>query len=158
MGRARGSKNLVMHRAHRKRLLRHDAEFFLPAGIITMSTKLVEIITKEVDHARRGKMNTYVDSLTEEDKLYLVAMADKRPRGGDEANQEAPPRSELGRMKTLLLKDPSLWENNSFPKCFYQRFEVLLQFCTKHSNQYTSSHSLRVYRRIDFPPKKYQYT
>ena len=60
-----------------------------PLGTMMMSTKAVELVQEE---GRIAGMGVYLDSLIDEEREYLIAMADKRNRSiDDELSQAGPP-------------------------------------------------------------------
>ena len=74
-----------------------------PAGVMTMSTKMVELVQEEVkavelvqEEETMASMGAYIDSLSEKERAIIVAMADKRTRPEDDGlARDAPPQQRL---------------------------------------------------------------
>ncbi|KAF8437381.1 hypothetical protein BGX38DRAFT_1274074 [Terfezia claveryi] len=57
-----------------------------PVGTMMMSAQMVEILGEEDDAVKRGRMNVCRNYLTLEDRTFLAAMAEKRGRMEQDAN------------------------------------------------------------------------
>ncbi|KAF8443404.1 hypothetical protein BGX38DRAFT_1272048 [Terfezia claveryi] len=82
-----------------------------PEGMVTMSTKMVEMVTKDAGNGKWQQLATYVNSLSDQERTYLMAMADKRVR--EEDDEETPPSQRAKRMEYPAIAykssgDPSL--------------------------------------------------
>ncbi|RPB22147.1 hypothetical protein L211DRAFT_850908 [Terfezia boudieri ATCC MYA-4762] len=66
-----------------------------PEGIVNMAVNMVEVVTKVAEEDKRQWINEFLESLSEEERTYLVAMADKRKREPDKGGNRAPPRQRV---------------------------------------------------------------
>ncbi|KAF8416120.1 hypothetical protein BGX38DRAFT_1281041 [Terfezia claveryi] len=82
-----------------------------PEGMVTMSTKMVEIVMKDAGNGKWQQMAAYVNGLSDQERTYLMAMADKWVR--EEDDEETPPSQRAKRMEHSAMAykssgDPSL--------------------------------------------------